>query len=146
MLSEEVTFRLFLLLVLIANHIATPFGLRAHGPPQLKKLRQDDRPDDAHKRPIRLPAGRGSPICHQRASEIASVKHPPTWDQARRERLLRRTQRQGDVISMSHRPGLGLEPIHLLLSWRARGLHTMMLSECLRRLVTMRSACYFQAR
>ena len=30
MLSEEVTFRLFLLLVLIANHIATPFDLRAH--------------------------------------------------------------------------------------------------------------------
>ena len=29
MLSEEVTFRLFLLLVLIANHIATPFDLRA---------------------------------------------------------------------------------------------------------------------
>jgi hypothetical protein len=30
MLSEEATFRLFLLLVLIANHIATPFNLRAH--------------------------------------------------------------------------------------------------------------------
>ena len=30
MLLEEVTFRLFLLLVLIANHIATPFNLRAY--------------------------------------------------------------------------------------------------------------------
>jgi hypothetical protein len=29
-LLEEVTFRLFLLLVLIANHIATPFDLRAY--------------------------------------------------------------------------------------------------------------------
>jgi hypothetical protein len=32
-----------------------------------------------------------------------------------RERLLRPTQRQGDVVSTSHRPGLGLEPIHLLI-------------------------------
>ena len=58
-----------------------------------------------------------------------------------RERLLRRTQRQKDVISTSHLPGLGLEPIHLLLSWRARGLH----SECLRRPVTIRSVHHFQA-
>jgi hypothetical protein len=52
---------------------------------------------------------------------------------------------QGNVVSTSHRPGLGLELIHSLLSWRARGLHTMKLPECLRRLVTMRSACHFQA-
>jgi hypothetical protein len=54
-------------------------------PSPLKRLRRDSRPDDARERPIRLPAGCGSLICHQRASEIASVKHAPTWDQARRD-------------------------------------------------------------
>jgi hypothetical protein len=45
---------------------------------------------------------------------------------------------------MSHCPGLGLEPTHLLLYERARGLHAVKLSEYLKRFVTMRSARYFQ--
>ena len=54
------------------------------------------------------------------------------------------TQRQRDVISMSHRSGLGLRPTHLPFSQRPRGLHAAKLPECLRRLVAMRSAYYFQ--
>jgi len=51
----------------------------------------------------------------------------------------------GNVISMSHRPDLRLEPTHLPLSWRARELPAAKLPECFRCLVTMRSVCRFQA-
>src|SRR5271168_1416128 len=51
-----------------------------------------------------------------------------------------KTHRQADVMSMSHHSGLGLEPTHLLLSQRLRGLHTARLPECLRCLVTIRPA------
>ena len=55
-------------------------------------------------------------------STSRSHRSGPVELQWSRERLLRQTQRQGDMISTSHRPGPGLEPIHLLLSWRVRGL------------------------
>jgi hypothetical protein len=56
------------------------------------------------------------------------------------------TQRQWDVISTSRRSGLGLGlgPIYVPLSQRPRGLHAAKLPECLRRLIAMRSAYYFQ--
>ena len=78
-------------------------------------------------------------------SSSHSRRSGPAELQRGRERLVRRdTQRQRDMISASHRSDLGLRPTHLPFSQRPRGLHAAELPECLRRLIAMRSAYYFQ--
>jgi hypothetical protein len=76
-------------------------------------------------------------------SSSRSRRSGPVELQRGRERLVRRTQRQRNVISTSHRSDLGLRLTHLPFSQRPRGPHAAKLPECLRRLVAMRSAVPF---